>query len=142
MGLVTHDLFCSFIFTLLLQRYRCAKLMHMFLLDSCQWCSPLHWIGPNSLAWNDHKKSALNLHSSISVTDKVKSNEQKKSIATGPSMYVPNLMWLERSYLKMWPFGALWGIGPHNIGTPLVQDTNIFSHIELVWYEVLKIGRR
>ena len=53
-----------------------------------------------------------------------------------------NLKRFERSYLKMSPFGNPWGIGPRNIDTPLVQDTKLFSHIEMVWYEVVIIASR
>ena len=56
---------------------------------------------------------------------------------------IPDLKQFERSsYLKMWPFGTPWGIGPRNVGTPVVQDTKLFSYIEMVWYEVVTIARQ
>ena len=41
----------------------------------------------NSVARIELEPCTLTLHSYISVTDKVKMNEQNKSIATGPSTY-------------------------------------------------------
>ena len=50
-------------------------------------------------------KCAITLHSCISVMDKVKINEQNKSIVAGPLyVYIPNLKQFECSYLKMWQY--------------------------------------
>ena len=49
-------------------------------------------------------KSALTLHSCISVTDRAQINELNTSIVTGACTYVLNLKRFECSYLKMWRF--------------------------------------
>ena len=67
---------------------------------------------------------------SISVTVKVTINEQNKLIATGTHYYTLSVKLFERSYLKMWRFWTWWGIGSHNIGTMIVQNTEIHFHKE------------
>ena len=68
------------LFIYLLQRYSCAKQLHIFL----RFNDFLHtlWFAKN-IGVKGLGKSALILHSAISVTEKVKINEQNKSIATG-----------------------------------------------------------
>ena len=67
------------------------------------------------------------MHSCISVMDKVKSNEQNSSIAIGPLYLYTEF---DAIYLKLWRFQTPWDIGPHNVGTVLVQDTKVYSHKE------------
>ena len=86
----------------------------------------VEWENGTRVACNNR---AINLHSCISVTDKVKINEQNTSIATGPLYHTPKLMRFERSYLKLGRFRTSWGIRPRNVGTVLVQDTKVyFTH--------------
>ena len=59
--------------------------------------------------------------------DKVKSNEQNSLIAIGPLYLYTEF---DAIYLKWWRFQTAWGIGPHNVGTVLVQDTKVYSHKE------------
>ena len=74
--------------------------MHIFLLDSRQtasnsfnvWGSQYKIIGTNRA-----EKCAYNLHSCISAMDKVKINEQNKSIATGP-------LYLHSEFEAIWTF--------------------------------------
>ena len=67
------------------------------------------------------------MHSSISVMDKVNINEQNSSIAIGPLYLYTEF---DAIYLKLWRFQISRDIGPHNVGTVLVQDTKVYSHTE------------
>ena len=67
-----------------------------------------------------------------------KPNKQNKSIATG-LLYIHAEF--ECSYLKMWRFRTPQDIVPHKVGAVLdLRHRNIYSHREMVWYEVLQIG--
>ena len=106
-------LFINF-FTLLLQRYSCAKFMHISPLDLHQWCSPyieldlictndvphtlnwtwfapmmfpIHWIGLCLNHWHKTaRKMCINFAQWYLWMDRVKINELNISIATGPPL--------------------------------------------------------
>ena len=67
-------------------------------------------------------KYALPLHSCISVTDRVKFNEQNNSIAVGPLYVYTKFEAISEDVAVLNPMG----IGPRNVGTVLVQDRKIY----------------
>ena len=92
---VTIDLFCSFI----CYRDAASKVIARFLARFVPMIFPYIELEVASL--NDW--CTLALHSGISVMNRVKINEQNRSIVAGPLyMYVHTEF--ERSYLKMWWF--------------------------------------
>ena len=99
-GSVAIHLFSSLICILSVMEIRLCKLMHIFPLDSAK-KFPHTLRFAKMIGAKRPGKCASTSHSSISVMDKAKINEQNKSIVTGPYTYTPNLIRFERSYLKM-----------------------------------------
>ena len=84
-----YDLFISLILSYPLCRYRCVNSMYIFLLDSASNYPP--YIELDAVCQNDWckttEKCTLTSHSFISITHKLKINEQNRSMVTGP-LYV------------------------------------------------------